>query len=62
MPDDTDPGVFPDLPDAAVVALHRFLEDLSTAFENHYFAQLRRCYHPPPPDDEQLPLPLAPPF
>jgi hypothetical protein len=53
---------FPDLPDAAVVALHRCLEDLSTAFENHYFAQLHRYYHRQPPDDEQLPLPLEPPF
>ena len=62
MPDDTEPLAFPDLPDAAVVALHRCLEDLSTAFENRYFAQLHRCYHPQPPDDDQLPLPLEPPF
>jgi hypothetical protein len=46
MDDATDPLAFPDLPDAAVVALHRCLEDLSTAFENRFFAQLHRCYHP----------------
>jgi hypothetical protein len=57
---DTEPGVFPELPDAAVVALHRFLEDLSNALENHDFTQLHRCYHPQPPDDDQLPLPLEP--
>ena len=62
MDDATDPLAFPDLPDAAVVALHRCLEDLSTAFENRYFAQLHRCYHPQPPDDAQLPLPLEPSF
>jgi ribosomal protein RSM22 (predicted rRNA methylase) len=58
---DTAPHAFPDPPDEAVVALHRFLEDVSTAVENHYFAQLH-CWHHPPPDDDQLPLPLDPPF
>lgn len=40
--DDTEPFVFPELPDLAIAALHRFLEDLSTAFENRYFAQQHR--------------------
>lgn len=62
MHDDTDPFVFPELPDEAVAALNRFLEDFYTAFQNHYFAQIHRWYHRQPPDNDQLPLPLDPPF
>lgn len=62
MHDDTAPLAFPELPDEAVVALNRFLEDFSTAFQNHYFAQMHRCYHAQPPDTEQMPLPLDPSF
>jgi hypothetical protein len=61
MHNDTEPFVFPELPDEAVVALNRFLEDFYTAFQNHYFAQIHRWYHLRPPDDDQLPLPLDPP-
>jgi hypothetical protein len=60
--DDTDRFVFPELPDEAVVALNRFLEDLHTAFQNRYFAQIHRWYHDQRPDDAQLPLPLDPSF
>ena len=64
MHDDTDPFVFPDLPDEAVVALDQFLEDLRTAFQNHYFAQIHRWYHTiDQRHHNQLPLPLNdPPF
>ena len=51
MHDDSDPFVFPELPDEAVVALNRFLEDFYTAFQNHYFAQIHRWYQLQPPDD-----------
>lgn len=60
MHDDTEPFVFPELPDEAVVALNRFLEDFHTAFQNHYFAQMHHWYQPQPPDDNQMPLPLDP--
>ena len=50
MHDDSDPFVFPELPDEAVVALNRFLEDFYTAFQNHYFAQIHRWYQLHPPD------------
>jgi hypothetical protein len=62
MHDDSDPFVFPELPDEAVVALNRFLEDFYTAFQNHYFAQIHRWYQLQPPDDNQLPLPFNSPF
>ena len=41
---ETEPFVLevPILEDAAVDALHTFLLDLLTQFENHYFGQLRR--------------------
>ena len=66
MYDNDDGGdlfVFPELPDEAVVALDRFLEDLYTAFQNHYFAQIHRWYHELAQrrsDDDQMPLPLDP--
>jgi hypothetical protein len=44
--DDTDPFLFPELPDAAVVALNEFLEACYNHFQNHYFDQLHRWYHP----------------
>lgn len=59
MHDDTDLFVFPELPDEAVIALERFIEDFYSAFQNRYFCQLHRWYHECP-DDDQLPLPLAP--
>jgi len=65
MHDDTDLFVFPELPNEAVVALDRFLEDFYTAFQNHYFAQMHRRYHELAqrrPDDSQMPLPLDPSF
>ena len=58
MHDDADPFVFPELPDEAVVALNRFLEDFYTAFQNHYFAQIHRWYQRQPPADDQLQLPF----
>ena len=45
MADDTDPFVFPDLPDEAVVAIDQFLEAFYHHFQNHYFAQMHRWYH-----------------
>jgi hypothetical protein len=45
MTEDTDPFVFPDMPDEAVVAINQFLEDFSRHFQNHYFAQMHRWYH-----------------
>jgi len=65
MHDHTDRFVFPELPDEAVVALNRFLEDFYTAFQNHYFAQMHRWYHELAqrwPDDDPMPLPLDPSF
>lgn len=58
MHDDNDLFAFPELPDEAVVALERFLEDLYTAFQNHYFAQMHRWYQAERPDDGQMSLPL----
>jgi hypothetical protein len=43
--DDTDPFIFPEMPDEAVVAIDQFLESLYHRFENHYFAQMHRWYH-----------------
>ena len=62
MHDDTDLFAFPELPDEAVVALNQFLEDFYTAFQNHYFAQIHRWYHPEPPDDDPVSLPPDPSF
>jgi len=62
MHDDTDRFVLPDLPDEAVVALERLIEDFYSAFQNRYFSQIHRCYHAQRPDDDQLPLPLDPSF
>ena len=65
MHNDTEPFVFPELPDEAVVALNGFLEDFYTTFQNHYFAQMHRWYHERdqrPPDDGQILLPLDPAF
>ena len=62
MNHDLDALVFPELPDAAVVALNDFLEDFYTAFQNHYFVQLHRGYHAQRPDDDQPPLTHDPSF
>jgi hypothetical protein len=43
--DDTEPLVFPDLPDEAVVAINQFLEAFYHHFQSHYFAQMHRWYH-----------------
>jgi hypothetical protein len=45
MDQDTDPFVFPDMPDEAVVAIDQFLEAFYNHFQNHYFAQMHRWYH-----------------
>jgi len=42
MHSDADPFRFPELSDDAVIALNDFLEQLSTDFQNHYFAQMHR--------------------
>ncbi len=47
MDQDTDPFLFPDMPDEAVAAIHEFLEELYLRFQNHYFAQMHRWYHDP---------------
>lgn len=62
MSNDLDPFGFPELPDEAVIALNDFLEDFYTAFQNHYFVQLRRRYYPQRPDDDQPHLTQDPPF
>ena len=66
MADDTDPFVFPDLPDEAVVAIDQFLEALHHSFQNQYFAQMHRWHHgldQRPRYNDQMPLPLDdPPF
>jgi hypothetical protein len=45
MNEDTDPFIFPDLPDEAVIAVDQFLEAFYHRFQNHYFAQMHRWYH-----------------
>jgi hypothetical protein len=56
MDPDTDPFVFPDLPDEAVAAIHGFVEEFYLRFQNHYFAQMHRWYHEP--DERQAHLDL----
>ena len=57
---------FPQITDEAVIALNYFLEQLTTQFQNHYFAQMHR-YYADLPDPAlckppiQLPL-VDPPF
>lgn len=34
----------PDLETSQVVAIHNFIQQLSNAFENHYFAQMQQYY------------------
>jgi hypothetical protein len=46
MNEDTDRFVFPDMPDEAVVAIDQFLEAFYHRFQNHYFVQMHRWYHP----------------
>jgi hypothetical protein len=43
--DDTDPFIFPDMPDEAVAAIDQFLEAFNRRFQNHYFAQMHRTTH-----------------
>jgi hypothetical protein len=45
MNEDTDPLLFPDMPDEAAVAINDFLDGLYHHFQNHYCAQLHRHYH-----------------
>jgi len=40
-----------DLSDEAAASLIEFLQELTTALERHYYAQLRRHYHLPGADD-----------
>ena len=62
MSNNLDAFVFPELPNAAVVALNDFLEDFYTAFQNHYCVQLRRRYYAQRPDDDQPPVTHDPSF
>ena len=39
----------PELSDEAAYQMLEFLNELATAFENHYATQLRRCQEPDPP-------------
>lgn len=65
MCNDVDRFYFPELSNEAVVALEHFLEEFFIAFQNHYFGQMHR-YHQELAqrqyDDQQIPLPLDPPF
>lgn len=45
MHEPTEPFDFPELPDEAVLAINDLLEELYRRFQNHYFAQMHRCYH-----------------
>jgi hypothetical protein len=45
MTGDTDPFVFPDMPDEAVVAIDQLLEAFHHHFQIHYFAQMHRWHH-----------------
>ena len=62
MAGQSDPFVFPDLPDEAAAALDHFLEDLYNSFQQRYGIQLYR-YHRAL--DERAahhrPMPSAPP-
>jgi hypothetical protein len=61
MAQDTEPFVFPDMPDEAVAAIHEFLEELYLRFQNHYFAQMHRWYHEPDePEGRHDPTPSPP--
>jgi hypothetical protein len=69
MCEQTDPFVFPDLPDESAAALDQFLENLYNSFQQRYGIQLYRYYraideraarHRPMPST-QLPL-QDPPF
>lgn len=65
MGNDVDRFNFPELSDEALIALEHFLEEFYTAFQNHYFAQMHRCYHELAQrqcNDEPIPLPLDPSF
>jgi hypothetical protein len=44
MIEDTDPFVFSDMPDEAVVAIDQFLETFNVRFQNHYCDQMYRWY------------------
>jgi len=44
MADQSDPFVFPELPDEAAAALDHFLEDLYNGFQQRYGIQLYRYY------------------
>jgi hypothetical protein len=63
MTEDTDPFVFPDMPDEAVAAIDQFLEAFYQRFEHHYFAQLHRWYHAlDQRERDNDPMPSRPPF
>jgi hypothetical protein len=44
MRDPTDPFEFPELPDAAGVAIDNFLSEFQMRFHSYYFAQKHRYY------------------
>jgi hypothetical protein len=61
MDADTDPFVFPDMPDEAVIAIDQFLEAFYRRFQNHYFAQMHRWYHAlDQPERYRDPMPSRP--
>lgn len=66
MNDDPHLFPFPELPDAAVIAVNDFIEELYHRFQNHYFVQIRRYYadrRNPDDSNDQNALPLDdPPF
>jgi hypothetical protein len=67
MDQDSDPFVFPDMPDEAVAAIHEFLEEFYLRFQNHYFAQMHHWYRESDEpearhDPDASPPPKDPPF
>jgi hypothetical protein len=60
MSEDTDPFIFPDMPDEAVVAIDQFLEAFYQRFQNHYF--MHRCYHALDEREANRGLPPTPPL
>lgn len=45
MAHQSDPFVFPELPDEAAAAIDQLLEDFYHRFQHHYGLQLYRWYH-----------------
>ncbi len=51
-----------DLSDESAAKLHEILYEFTRVLENYYTSQIRRYYHQPQPDDQQLELWDDPPF